>query len=478
MLYEELIERNLDWTVPVLTDMTQEKSYAQLHLAVSALSERMSAQGAQAGQRVVIVNGNTIQTVLAILACIQSRLCFIIVPAQSGAGQIEYIVSDADPVLIVDTSGSGDAAIKRTESGGIYGEDIVYIIYTSGSSGTPKGVVAPEAQVEFCINAINARLKNGAEDRILCCLPLSFDYGLYQLFFALKFRCRLVLPSAVMIQQIPKLLVEEQITAFPAMPAMLAMLLRTGLLQKVVPLPALRYITSTGDNFPLDLIGLLRELFPQTEIIPMYGQTECKRVSIMPFGCASKSMAGSCGLPLDGTRVWLDEPDEHGVGELIVSGPNVMDGYLNADKEASAYFFTHPKYGRCLRTGDLFRIDSEGYLYFCGRKRRIIKVSGYRVGGAELENRLLTELSMEGLSLRVVGLPDELTGAQILLCISSTLNPDPILERLRKAVSSWPAYQRPAKVYWTPQPFPLSVNGKTDDAQLLEEAICHGVIAL
>src|SRR5699024_12106154 len=69
------------------------------------------------------------------------------------------------------------------------------------------------------------------------------------------------------------------------------------------------------------------------------GQTECKRVSIMPEGRMDKIMAGSCGLPLTGTRVWLDQPDENGVGELIVSGPNVMGGYLNAGEVTAEYFF-------------------------------------------------------------------------------------------------------------------------------------------
>ena len=80
-------------------------------------------------------------------------------------------------------------------------------------------------------------------------------------------------------------------------------------------------------------------------------------------------MAGSCGLPLVGIRVWLEHPDENGVGELIVSGPNVMSGYLNAKEVTAEYYFNHESFGRCLRTGDLFSIDEEGFLYFISRKK-------------------------------------------------------------------------------------------------------------
>lgn len=479
MLYEELIENNLDCPYPILTDTCRTYTYAQMHLKVSELSERLRGRGGQPGQKVVIINGNTIETVFSILACIQSRICFIIVPKGNDEEHIQYILSDARPVLLLDTQKSGEIRIRETGMDGDEpGNELVYIIYTSGSTSTPKGVMAPEAQVLFCIDAINDRLNNGENDTILCCLPLSFDYGLYQLFFALRYRSRFVLQSDGVPQRILQLLVKEEITAFPAMPALLAMLLRTGLLRQVAPRLRLRYISSTGDNFPVTLIRQLKELLPRTEIIPMYGQTECKRVSIMPFGRQDKALAGSCGLPLKGTSVWLEEPNREGVGELIVSGPHVMAGYLNADADSSAYFFTHPQRGRCLRTGDLFRMDEEGYLYFYARKRRIIKVSGYRLGSAELERKLGECADTCSLSLRIVGCPDELTGERILVCVSTDEDAAAVLERLRAASAEWPKYQRPTRAYIFPGPFPRTENGKIDDVLLLKEALRNGTTIL
>ena len=198
----------------------------------------------------------------------------------------------------------------------------------------------------------------------------------------------------------------------------------------------------------------------------------------MPFGRLDKALAGSCGLPLKGTSVWLEDPDEEGVGELIVSGPHVMAGYMNADADSSAYFFLHPQYGRCLRTGDLFRMDEEGYLYFYGRKRRIIKVSGHRIGNVELERKL--EEKMDGASrhLRVIGYPDELAGERILVCVSTDEDSGSVVEQLRAAVAEWPKYQRPTGAYIFSEAFPRSTNGKVDDALLLKEAIRNGTTAL
>lgn len=477
MLYEKLVENNLDWPYPILTDTCWTYTYAQLHREVLELSRRLEKGGGRPGQRAVIINGNTLETVFAILACIRSGMCFIMVPKEASEEHIQYIVADARPTLLLDTRRKGEVGMRETGMDSDGGK-LVYIIYTSGSTSVPKGVMAPEAQVLFCIDAINDRLGNGKDDTILCCLPLSFDYGLYQLFFALSFRSRFVLQSGEVPQQIPQLLVKEKITAFPAMPALLAMLLRTGLLQRVAPLLQLRYISSTGDDFPAALIRRLKELLPQTEIIPMYGQTECKRVSIMPFGRMDKAMAGSCGLPLKGTSVWLEGPDEEGVGELIVSGPHVMAGYLNADADLSAYFFLHPQHGRCLRTGDLFRMDEEGYLYFHARKRRIIKINGHRIGNAELERRLGERLDGAFRHLRVIGCPDKLTGESILVCVSTDEDSGSVADQLREAVAEWPKYQRPTRAYISSEPFPRSKNGKVDDVLLLKEATQNGTTAL
>ena len=479
MLYEELITKHLAEDRVVINDTKQEFHYSDLHCLVLKLTERFQEFGADAGQRVLIINHNSIYTVAAILTCIHEGLCFIIVSSESSESQISYILEDAEPCLMIDTREEFPKAMGWTGKSvkSIPEEKLIYIIYTSGSTGTPKGVMAPEKQVLFCIRSINEFLKNSPEDRILCLLPLSFDYGLYQLFFALVFEAVLILPQNFYLQEIPQLLKKYRITGFPSMPAVLTLLVRTDYLKRA-GLTELRYITFPGGLFPVSLIRGIMAAVPNVEVLPMYGQTECKRVSVMPMGNKNKTLAGSCGLPLKGTKVWLDEPDETGVGELIVAGPNVMAGYLNADKVASQYYFEHPQYGRSLRTGDLFRIDDEGYLYFFNRKRRIIKVKGIRVGSLELETFFEERLKVPFRELRVLGIPDEYYGEKILMVISSDSGEEEIVADVQRISMTLPNYQQPRKLLVMKDSFPLSRNGKVDGDSLMRKAIEYGTLSL
>lgn len=142
----------------------------------------------------------------------------------------------------------------------------------------------------------------------------------------------------------------------------------------------------------------------------MYGMTECKRVAVMPADRTDKVMAGSCGLPLDGVKVWLvNKEEETGIGELAVEGPNVMEGYWGIRDEDSGVFESDRETGRRrVYTGDLFRIDSEGFLYFCGRRNGIIKIRGYRVNGFRIEEviRKVAGVKEAAVTGRLIRLPE------------------------------------------------------------------------
>ena len=137
-------------------------------------------------------------------------------------------------------------------------DTLAYILYTSGTEGKSKGVVASQKQILFCSTAINQRLCNTAEDRILCCLPLSFDYGLYQVFLAFLSGARLYLAMGDVIQRIPYLLRHWEITAFPTIPSVANIMMKTGMLRDE-DYPKLRYFTFTGEILQVSLIRSLEE---------------------------------------------------------------------------------------------------------------------------------------------------------------------------------------------------------------------------
>lgn len=479
MLYKKLILDNLNCTKPVVSVHGIDYTYKKLNNLVIEFQDYLKQHNVSEGQFVIITNDNSIQTITAILTCISMHVCFVIIPEESTEEHLNYIVSDVMPKAHFIPKSDGSIEI-RDFCFDVYGkqDSLIYVIYTSGSTGKPKGVMAPELQVEFCIDAINDRLNNGFDDRILCCLPLSFDYGLYQLFMALRFQATIVIPRNNTITEIPKILVQERITGFPAMPSLLRGIVYSRMLERLKP-EKLRYVTSTGDNFPVELIRRIMSLLPHIEIIPMYGQTECKRVSVMPTGYNDKVLAGSCGLPLKGTKVWLENKDADGVGELIVSGPNVMQGYLNDDKTTAEYYFEHALYGRCLRTGDLFTIDEEGFLYFQSRKKRLLKVSGHRIGCLEMEElfeKAISEFVFR--EIRVVGLQDPLYGEKAVLCISTSEISDQIIESISSVNEKLDVYHRISRVYLTDQPFPKSANGKIDDICLITEIRKNGTLTI
>jgi len=482
MLYELLITSHLKRNTVALTDTVEDFDYKQIDSICGKISTALRNMGICCGERVVVIVEKKISTVLIMLSCIRSGICIVPISPDISEHTAKIIIDDCTPTLIIgnvkwenDTEQISEEELIisakniNIPSSGAVNDKIVYILYTSGSTGVPKGVVAPEENVEFCIRAINERLSNSIDDRILCCMPLSFDYGLYQIFLSLASGACAVLPPEMPIPQIVTYLIKQKITGFPAMPAMLQMLLRTRLLEKS-NLNHLRYITSTGDILPVSLISKLLEIIPNTEIIPMYGLTECKRVSIMPIGRYDKIMQGSCGLPLDGVEVWTDKKTD----ELIVCGKNVMDGYWNSPELTSTVYFTDVRGRKCLHTGDRFYIDDEGFLFFIGRIKDILKVNGYRIGAAEVEELLYMKMNDIIDEICIFGIPDEVMGEKIAVCVRTDHSEDEVFERVSQISKDLSIYQRPHFLYCTSAPLPRNQNGKIDKKKIKQLGVHNG----
>jgi acyl-CoA synthetase (AMP-forming)/AMP-acid ligase II len=294
--------------------------------------------------------------------------------------------------------------------------DLATIIYTSGSTGEPKGVMSAHYNVISAARSITTYLENVADDIILSALPLSFDYGLYQIIMAFSFGGTIVLEkSFVYPYQILERIIQERVTGFPLVPTMAAILLKMDDLAKF-DLQHLRYISNTAAALPVAHLQRLRQCFPEARIYSMYGLTECKRVSYLPPEEVDRR-PGSVGIAMPNEEVFIVDQDgkEVGpdvVGELVIRGSNVMQGYWR-DPEASARSFRPGRYvgERLLYSGDLFRKDDEGFLYFVARKDDLIKTKGERVSPKEVENAIC---EMEGVAEAVViGVPDEIFGQAI-----------------------------------------------------------------
>ncbi|MGG5817689.1 class I adenylate-forming enzyme family protein [Falsiroseomonas sp. HW251] len=434
-------------------------TFAELDAASDAIAAALAARGVRRGDRVAILAENDADTAIAIFGSAKAGAVFSpIHPATKPAKlrqmldhcRAAALVAGARLLLVAEEAAAGSAHLRcalvaapggtrpRLPGAILFDEalatagrppaapgialDLGMLVWTSGSTGRPKGVMLTHRNVEAAADACIAYLGNDERDVILNVLPLSHSYGLYQLLTAVKVGATLVLErSFAFPQAVLARMAEERVTGLPVVPTIVAMLLRQD-----APAGAfddLRYLTVAGAALPPAHLDALRAMLPRTAIIAMYGQTECKRISWLPPGQIDRR-PGSCGIPIPGTEAWI--VDESGrrvppgtVGELVVRGEHVMQGYWE-DPEATARALRpgpNP-WERVLHTGDLFRADADGFLTFVGRMDDIIKTRGEKVAPKEIE-AVLYELPVE--EAAVIGVPDPVLG----MAIKAVLVPRP-----------------------------------------------------
>lgn len=464
-----LVHDFLETTAARIPDKTalvcssQRLSYGKLNESANRVAASLMKIGVKRQDRVVILLENSIEAVISLYAVLKVGAVFVMLNPGMKAGKLNFILKDSGACVIITHQNKRplieeavlDAAALRhviycgshQDVGGLAEKDrtggftqvawdsmlapfdtapprrnnvidldLATIIYTSGSTGEPKGVVSAHYNVVAAARSITGYLKNLEDDIILNTLPLSFDYGLYQVLMAPFFGGTVVLEkSFVYPYKIIERLVEEKATGFPIVPTMAAILLRIEGLAKF-DFSSLRYVTNTAAALPVPHIRRLQNLFPAAQIYSMYGLTECKRVAYLPPEelCRRPS---SVGIPIPNEEVFIvdDNGYEVGpftVGELVVRGLNVMQGYWNRPEETARTFRPGRYRGETfLYTGDLFKKDNDGFLYFVARKDDMIKTKGERVSPKEIENALC---SMPGVSEAVViGIPDEILGQAI-----------------------------------------------------------------
>ncbi len=403
-------------------------TYARLEADANRLAHSLRRLGVARGDRVVLFLHNSLQAAIALFATLKTGAVFSVVNPSTKEETLAYLLARYGARALITQQRLWDVAreaLRRSPNVGISiladgGEapagtllwdealqgqpeeppraggldiDLAMIVTTSGSTGLPKGVMMTHQNIDAAAGSITSYLDNVPEDRILSVLPLAFDYGLYQLLMSVRLGATLILePSFAYPAQILQKLREERATGFPVVPTMVAVLLQMKTLAPGI-FPDLRYITSTAAALPPAHIERLGALFPGARIYSMYGLTECKRCTYLPPEELSRR-PGSVGIAIPGTEAFV--VDERGqpvaagvVGELVIRGPHVFKGYWKDPEETERMLKPGPyPWEKLLYTGDLFRADEDGYLYFIGRKDDIIKTAGEKVSPKEVESVL------------------------------------------------------------------------------------------
>jgi amino acid adenylation domain-containing protein len=294
--------------------------------------------------------------------------------------------------------------------------DLAALIYTSGPAGEPRGVMASHHNMVSAAGSIIHSLENSPDDIILNVLPLSFDYGLYQVITAFMFGGTVVLDKTFIYPiNILECIKKERVTGFPLVPTIAVLLLRMKDVRDH-DLRSLRYITNTAAALPVEHLYRFRSLFPRVRFYSLYGLTECKDVSCLPPEELDRKPS-SVGKAVPNSEVFIVDRDGREVGpgeigELVVRGANVMCGYWNSPELTAKVFRPGRLPGeRQFHSGDLFSKDTEGFLYFVGRTDDMIATKGERVSPREVESVLR---EMKGIAdAAVIGVPDEMLGQAV-----------------------------------------------------------------
>jgi acyl-CoA synthetase (AMP-forming)/AMP-acid ligase II len=463
-----------------IRDSDDSWTYARLAARSHAFSSWLAGRGVSAGDRVLIQCPNRRELAAMLFGCSRRGAIFVPINPAMKPFHLRSVFPDCEPRIAL--VGCGTAGTIRTLTGAdvyeldavwpdvedcpasppdeVTGDDIAVLIYTSGSTAAPKAVICPHAQMVFAASAINSMLGYRHDDVVFCRLPLSFDYGLYQILLACLARAEVVLagdePDVTLLRQVR----QAGSTVVPVVPS-LATILST--LAERDPGPtSVRLFTNTGAALPQATIDTLRDRFPGARVARMFGITECKRISIMRPE-SELDRPASVGLPLPGTEITILDDSGRPVptrqtGEIVVRGPHVMAGYWRAPEVTARTFRRDERTGEVrLHTGDYGHLDEDGYLYFEGRRDDMFKHKGARVSTLEIE---AAAMDIPGVRGAMVLLPAD--GNELEICVATELSPRVVLRELAARLE---AAKVPAVCHITAE-IPLTLNGKNERRQL------------
>lgn len=340
--------------------------------------------------------------------------------------------------------------------------DDALVLFTSGSTGLKKGVRLSHRNIISALFSIQSYLHVKPTDTIDCFLPLCFDYGLYQFFLSLITGAKLILHKYFYS---PGLFLKSMISysgsIFPLVPSFIYMLLKV-LKNKMNSFPNVRMITNTGERLNYDLVLALNKIFPQAEIFSMYGLTECKRCTYVPPKMLVLKK-DSVGIPMPNLDIWIEDSsgkrqDAFQTGVICVSGPTVMQGYLNMPNETSSVL-KQPQgsTNRYLVSGDIGYFDNEGYLYLIGRQDSIEKINGEKISLAYYSS-LIDKLPFVEKSLvfsSVIGIE------KLIFVVVLTTESKLTYRQYQKVSCIFPQRQKPSYIHYLNE-FPVTINGKHD----------------
>ncbi len=493
-----------------IVDGDAEYSYEDLERKSSALGASLVGSGVKKGDRVGVLVEKSWEAIVAMLAASRVGAAYVNVNPLFKAPQIEYLAQDCDiRVMIGDTAkldelqgGTVETAFYRGEKpqgdaaktyadlaevlkGDGLGEDrrvseidLGTILYTSGSTGMPKGVATSQRNVVVGAQIVSTYLENVPEDRILSALPLNFDAGMSQFTTSLRAGATLYLLRSRLPGDLLKALRRHEITGVTGVPPLWSLLLRGAKSLRENPMAHLRYLANTGGRIPQANLDELRKVLEPggTKIFLMYGLTEAFRSTYLAPEEIHRSSPeqGNCiGKAIPDTEILVvtkegEEAAPGEPGELVHRGPTVAMGYWGNEEATRRAYRPNPlappellDVERVVYSGDTVMRDEEGYLYFLGREDAMIKNQGYRLSPEEVENLLIASGHVN--EACAFGVENPAVGQDVIAVISLKDGGDEkTVDSIREyAIKNGPPYMIPKEILVRDE-LPKTGSGKID----------------
>jgi amino acid adenylation domain-containing protein len=461
-------------------------TYAALRARAGRIAHVLSTCGVQPGDRVAILIDRGAEAAAAYFGALAVGAIAVIVNERLRPRQVEYILRRASVRVLLtrrtllaehqrdlntDTAIVDLASVSAIDAPWVpvpAGEKgLAQIIFTSGSSGLPKGVVFSHRALTAAIDAIVAYLGLERDERIMSLLPFSSVYGLNQLLCAIRTGSSLVVATSPLPARIAVEAQEQKVTVLAAVPPLWLQLLATPAFRDV-RIPSLRVAQNAGGHLPVEAVRQLRASQPHARLFLQYGMTETFRstyltpeeVDAHPDSMGREIPGGSIAVVDDDGTVC--GPGE--IGELVFRGPTVAEGYWDDPEQTARTFRSDPTCAdagngaSAVYSGDLVRRDAEGRLYYVGRRDRMIKSLGFRIGPDEIVDVLYA--SNEILEAAIATEPDVVRGERIVAY--AVLRPDGSAERLKQfARLELPRHMQPSRIELRPA-LPRLPSGKYD----------------
>ena len=488
---------------PAVTDGAQTLTYRDLKAASMRCAAALRRMGLRRGDRVVICLPRGVEECWAIFGTSKASGVFVPANALLRGAQIRHLVQDSGARIVITNEaiagvvddavhGLADVQILRTEdiadeavepdetNDSCIGEDLAAILYTSGSTGAPKGVMLSHRNLIAGTRIVRTYLGITGQDRILSVLPFSFDYGLNQLLTSVEQGALLVIASFRFGDELVRALKQHAITGLAGVPSIWAILTRAAPSLAKTPLPALRYITNSGGAVPSETVKRLRSLLPDTDIFLMYGLTEAFRSTYLPPEEIDRRPT-SIGKAIPECEIFAvtadgraAKPGEPGI--LVHRGPTVSLGYWNRPDDTAQVLKPHPfrppsQGGELVcYSGDLVVQDEDGFFSFVGRNDAMIKSSGYRISPTEVEEAVMSTGHFR--QVAIIGVPDAFAGQKVhAIGVPLAIGID-VRTVLRSVADKLPAFMMPRDIEIVDS-LPTTANGKVDYRELVRQRAAH-----